>query len=102
MRPPLGALLTSAASSSGASCLRVLARPPRRRSLTEGLRRSDACAGVEVRREGRLAAPAGRQKHWAHTMADPRTSNPETPAARDRYRILLIGFVTLAGASGVS
>src|SRR5262245_32517650 len=35
-------------------------------------------------------------------MADPLTSNQETPSERYRYLILLIGFVTLAGASGVS
>src|SRR5215475_1902230 len=35
-------------------------------------------------------------------MADPLTSNKETPSELYRYLILLIGFVTLAGASGVS
>jgi sugar phosphate permease len=35
-------------------------------------------------------------------MADPLPANQETASERSRYLILLIGFVTLAGASGVS
>jgi predicted MFS family arabinose efflux permease len=36
------------------------------------------------------------------TMGDPLTSSPDTSRAWYRYLIMLIGFVTLAGASGVS
>ena len=35
-------------------------------------------------------------------MADVSTSRPEERLSRYRYAILLIGFVTLAGGSGVS
>src|SRR5215217_7191351 len=35
-------------------------------------------------------------------MADPLPANQETASERSRYLILLISFVTLAGASGVS
>jgi predicted MFS family arabinose efflux permease len=47
-------------------------------------------------------AVASQWKNWVFTMADAPISSKETSLGLYRYLILLIGFVTLAGASGVS